>query len=573
MWQKTDKELQVLMNIELHSQALRSVAVSCALFLTLSASAQPGPGGPGGPGGFGGRGPGGGVRPDIELVEQFDKDANGWLNAEERKAARAHLATQPRRGPMGRGRGRGGPGGFGPQPPPEFEPGGPPPGSRPGGPPPNEMGRGASQNPAQAGRQVRPSDVKTFRNESLYDPKTLRTLFLEFENADWEKELADFYGTDVEVPTKLIVDGKKYDGIGVHFRGMSSFMMVPEGRKRSLNLAIDLLNKDQRLAGYRTLNLLNSNGDPTFLRAVLFLEIARSYIPAPKANFARVVINGESWGVYVNLQQFNTDFVKEWFGTTEGARWKVPGSPGGRGGLAYIGEDVAAYKRLYEIKSKDNAKSWAALINLCKVLHETPSEKLEAAISPILDIDGVLKFLALDKALINTDGYWTRASDYNIYLDVKGKFHLIPHDANETMRTPEGPRGFRNSGEAGGRGLDLDPFAGADDPNKALLNKLLAVPALRARYLGYVRDIAEKWLTWDRIGKLAKDYQSVIAADIPVDTRKLYPTEAFNMGVTGGGAEPANGRGPAVISLKEFVDGRRSFLLANPEVRGANLPR
>jgi hypothetical protein len=35
----------------------------------------------------------------------------------------------------------------------------------------------------------------------------LRTLFLEFENADWEKELSDFHGTDVEVPAKLIVDG------------------------------------------------------------------------------------------------------------------------------------------------------------------------------------------------------------------------------------------------------------------------------------------------------------------------------------------------------------------------------
>jgi len=33
-------------------------------------------------------------------------------------------------------------------------------------------------------------------------------------------------------------------------------------------------------------------------RSVLFLEVARDYIPAVKANFVRVVINGESWGVY-----------------------------------------------------------------------------------------------------------------------------------------------------------------------------------------------------------------------------------------------------------------------------------
>ena len=65
----------------------------------------------------------------------------------------------------------------------------------------------------------------------------------------------------------------------------------------------------------------------------------------------RVVINGESWGIYVNAQQFNKEFVKEWFGTTEGARWKVPGTPVSRGGLEYLGEDPAAYKNFYELKS------------------------------------------------------------------------------------------------------------------------------------------------------------------------------------------------------------------------------
>jgi hypothetical protein len=45
-----------------------------------------------------------------------------------------------------------------------------------------------------------------------------------------------------------------------------------------------------------------------------------------------------------------------------------------------------------------------------RVLNETPPERLEAALAPLLDIDGALKFLALDDALVNSDGYWTRAS-------------------------------------------------------------------------------------------------------------------------------------------------------------------
>src|SRR5439155_1252439 len=157
----------------------------------------------------------------------------------------------------------------------------------------------------------------------------------------------------------------------------------------------------------------------------------------------RVGINGESWGIYVNTQQFNKDFVKEWFGTTKGARWKTPGSPGGRASLAYLCDVVTDYKRIYQIKSKDDPKAWTDLIKLCKVLNETPADHLEEALAPILDIDGALKFLALDNALINNDGYWVRTSDYSLYQDTQGRFHVLPQDSNETFARPGGPGGGR----------------------------------------------------------------------------------------------------------------------------------
>ena len=82
---------------------------------------------------------------------------------------------------------------------------------------------------AEARPKVSPADVKTYPDAPLYEPTVLRTLFLEFEDKDWEAELADFHGTDVEVPATLTVDGKKYPNVGVHFRGMSSYMGVPAG--------------------------------------------------------------------------------------------------------------------------------------------------------------------------------------------------------------------------------------------------------------------------------------------------------------------------------------------------------
>jgi spore coat protein CotH len=400
--------------------------------------------------------------------------------------------------------------------------------------------------------------VKTYpANVPLYDIKTLRTLFFEFENEDWSKELWDFNGTDVEVPAKLTVDGKSYEEVGIHNRGASSLFSVrTEGQKRSMNVDIDFVHKDQNLYGYSTLNLLNSHRDPTYVRTVLYYHVAGSYIPTPKANYVRVVINGESWGPYVSAQQFNKEFIQEHFGTTKGARWKVPGSPRGRGGLEYLGDDVAAYKKIYEIKSKDEEKSWNALINLCKVLNTAPADELEKALSPILNIDGVLRFLAIENTLINSDGYWIRASDYNLYLDEKGKFHIIPHDANETFAAPQGP------GAAGG--LELAPLTGIKDDAKPLLSKLLAVTALKERYLGYVRHVAENWLDWEKIEPLANQYQALIAADIKADTHKLDSEEAFKSGL-------AEDRG-RTTSLKTFVEKRRAYLLGQQEVKDAKLP-
>lgn len=418
-----------------------------------------------GPADEGGVGPG---REELKLVKQFDRNGDGWLNAAEREKAREWLKAPGAAGGGSPQRGPGGPGGFAggggfPGGPGGFlgGPGGP--GAFPRGPGgPGRLGRGRFTEPPKEGPKVAFSDVKSGGDASLYEPAVLRTIFLEFESPDWETELEDFRGTDVDVPAVMTVDGKKYPNVGVHFRGASSYMMVPRGYKRSLNLSVDLADSKQRLLGYKTLNLLNSNGDPTFLRAALFSHIARRYLPAPKVNLVRVVINGESWGIYANAEQFNGDFVKEHYGDSKGVRWKAPGSPAGGGGLAYFGENPAAYQRFYEIKTEKPEKAekgWKALIQVSRVLDQTPPEELEAALEPIFDVNGALKFLALDNAFINEDGYWIRASDFSLYLDSKGKLHILPHDMNETFHTGGGPgmggprgRGPRGPWGAGGPG-------------------------------------------------------------------------------------------------------------------------
>jgi hypothetical protein len=481
----------------------------------------------GGPGGPGGR--------ERALFREFDRDGDGRLSREERQAARARIRKEREEG--------GGPG---------FRP---------------RRNRGPQNaEPPQPGPRVTPAEVRLYPRGGLYRPSVLRTLFLDFEDQDWEKELADFYRTDVEVPADLLVDGRMFEGVGARFRGASSFFTVGEGWKRSLNLALESAG-DQKLHGQRTLELLNAHRDPTFARTFLYSRIARRYLPAPRANHVKVVINGESWGIYVNQEQFNRDFVKKRFGDRSGARFRVPANPGGGRGLAYLGDDPQAYQRSYKLLTKQaGEKPWSDLIRLCRTLEDTPPERLEEALHPLLNVDGALWFLAVDNVLINNDGYWIRASDFNLYQDPRGRFHIVPHDANETFDRPGGPGLARGTEIAG---VGLDPLYGAEDGDKPLLRRLLGVPSLRSRYLAHVRTVAEEGLDWKKLGPPLEKLQALIAGEVKADTRKLESFEGFRRGFGEGSAEETSPGPRQVLSLRGFVEERRKYLLDQAEVKRA----
>ena len=271
--------------------------------------------------------------------------------------------------------------------------------------------------------------------------------------------------------------------------------------------------------------------------------------------------------------------------------------------MEYWGDDPAVYKRTYEIKTKDDPKVWASLIHMFKVLNETPPDKLEAALSPLLDIDGALRFLAVDNALVNTDGYWTRASDYSIYQDVKGRFHVIPHDMNEALINEGGGRGrggpvgpppdfavadrrpadrrtsagrrsgwpaaWRHAaGDGPARRPRLRPGRRRSDARSARSasttpRSRCARSCWRCRRCG--RAISptcakspRTWLDWKKLGPMARTYQDLIREEVKLDTRKLYSTEAFESGLETGEQ-----------SLKKFVDERREYLLKVTDPKAA----
>ena len=380
---------------------------------------------------------------DLELHDRFDTNADDRLDRQERDLAREAIPPKtPRRRRGGR---------------PEMDRG-------------DETPRPETLPGALRIDAADPKSVPRLEGTGLYDRDVLHTLFLEFPEDDWHQEMVTFHGTDVEVPARLILDGRPIGEVGVSYRGNTSFDMPA---KKSFGISIDAYDDDLRLDGLRTLNLLNANGDQSMMREVIFSNIASEYLPAPRANFIRVVVNGVYLGVYANIEQINKDFTKIHHDTRKGVRWKVPPDFSGGGALAYHGDDRTDYQRRYELKTGSaGAEDWSALIELCRILKETPDEKLEETLPKHLDVHEAIAFLAIDNAFVDSDGYYSRGSDYYIFRDPDGIFHLVHYDNNETFGGgrgsggpggPRGPGGRRGPEGPEGRG-GPPPGFGPDGP-------------------------------------------------------------------------------------------------------------
>ena len=243
-------------------------------------------------------------------------------------------------------------------------------------------------------------------------------------------------------------------------------------------------------------------------------------------------INGENWGVYINLQQYNKDFLAEQFGTKGGVRWKV--GPGRGGALTYAGDDPTAYQETYQLKTNNVEAPWQGLIALCKMLDETTSDaELTENLPSLLNIDQVLWQLAVSNVFMDDDGYIHKVA---ITLSIKMLrvdsilYRMITTKASDSVERDAAVLAVEV--RVVGHGGDLEngmasPIAHESNAARPLIHRLLSNPEWRARYLAHVRTVADEWLDWEVLGPIVNEYQELIDAEVQQDNKKLYDYQDF----------------------------------------------
>ncbi len=391
----------------------------------------------------------------------------------------------------------------------------------------------------------------------LYDSSIIRNVYLDFSQANYWTLLTNNYTSKTDIPATMTVDGVVYDSVGVRFKGQTSYSMN-NTQKKSFNITMDYAKAGQDLMGYKTLNFNNAFQDASFLREVFYQDQIHRHIPVAKSNFIHLYLNGLDWGLYPNVQQLNKTFFEEWFLSNDGVSWRADrpdgtvggGGPGGGGagwgdgtaGLNYLGADTTSYKTYYTLKSSGVENPWDLLVEATFALNNTATADLLSVLPGYLDIDRTLWHLASEIGFTDDDSYVFKGKmDYYLYYEPEtGRITPIEYDGNSAMET-----GFATS---------WSPFYNQTKVNYPLLNKILAVPQWRQRYLAHLRTIMNEEMDPTVCGAMLDHYKSMIDALVEADPKKIYSYAQFNTEVT---------------TLKNFFTTRRNYLLTNAEVSQA----
>lgn len=399
--------------------------------------------------------------------------------------------------------------------------------------------------------------------QGLYQDDHIPEVHIYFAEDNWDVLLDALYveGLQNRLECTVTVDGESLPYCGIRYKGYSSASV--DFVKNPFNIKINYTLNDA-YQGFDKIKLSNVIHDPSFVREALSYEIARTYMPAPLANFARVYINDAYWGLYTNVQSVDKEFLEMHFAHDQGAL--IKGNPdtvdlfGENANLSDSpGTDSLAYASLYDMRT---THGWAELVGAIDVLNNNPTQAADA-----FNVDRALWMHAVNYTLVNLDSYIGYAQNYYLYQASNGRFQPILWDMNMSIGSFKLTDASDNfDGFTATQAQTLDPLAHYNSFSvfpRPLMRNLFEQDTYRRQYLAHIRTITEEWLSSGLYLERATFYQDLIADDVAADVNKFYSTEDFTTNLTESVTEILTYPG-----ITELLDNRATYLETYPGFAG-----
>lgn len=368
--------------------------------------------------------------------------------------------------------------------------------------------------------------------------------------------------SDIEpdyVDVSLKFNGKLWKNVGFRLKGNSSLKDAwSQGiYKMPFKLNFDKFEDtypgttNQHFYGFKELSFSSGFKDQSLIREKLASDIFRlGGIPAAQTSFCRVYINfgsGSKYcGVYTIVEVPEDQMIKQQFGEEKGNIYKPESKL-----ASFIQTEFDKKNNETEVDYSDVKSLITALNSSTRISN---ASQWRANLEAVFNVDHYLKFLAINNAIVNWDGYGNMAHNYYLYNHSVNKLTWIPWDHNESLSGSPGITGTTTGGSIpGGLGGRAGISLSMNEVTSSwpLIRYLADDAEYMAKYKTYMKQFKDNVFTEATMNALIDQYSTLI-------TPYAIGSEGEQSGYTylAGSSSFTN----AILTLKNHVASRRTLI-------------
>lgn len=350
--------------------------------------------------------------------------------------------------------------------------------------------------------------VSQTRWQSMLDDMT--ATYGEFGQPSGANGLLDTDENPIFVPADVFYNDKQWYRVGIRFKGNSSLQSSWQQGilKLSFKLDFDEFEDDypqidnQRFYGFKKFSLKNNYDDESLIREKVAADIFKDAgLAVSNTAFYTLYLdhgNGpEYFGLYTLVEEIDDTLIDTQFASDDGNLYKPED-----GGASFVAGTFN--QENFEKKTNEDDEDWSDIIALFDALHDetasTAPDTWRTNLEAIFDVDGFLKYLAVNGIIQNWDTYGRMVHNYYLYNNPEtSKLTWIPWDNNEALQ----------EGKMGGA-LALD-FSNLESDSWPLIAKLYADEVYKARYNDYLLAVIGDVFETNSIQARYDQYSALIA--------------------------------------------------------------
>ena len=322
------------------------------------------------------------------------------------------------------------------------------------------------------------------QSEQVFDTGSIAVIHVTMSASDLSDMLSDVWSDeyrycDIVYSNRFIAEA--VPNVGIRLRGNTSRTAA----RKSYKLSFNEFYPGRTFLGLRKINMNGEHNDPSIMRSALCWSRFREMrMPASRTGFVLLYINNTLFGLFVNVEEIDDEFLQAQFGSANGNLFKClyQGAPAD---LTYRSDgryDLVGGGETYQLRTNEESNDFADLAYFIDVINNTHDTNFAEAIETVLNVELFVRWMAIDALCGSWDDYRYNANNFFLYNDpFEKRFCFIPYDYDNTLGIDWVNRDWATR--------DLNDWDSHGNP-RPLSNRILAIPRWRRMYNQYLADFS-----------------------------------------------------------------------------------